>query len=94
MSLKPLDIKPQEFGNIHWLPKEEYQKALDSVQASLNDLLFPLRMYGQGEYCDETHHQIMELFEDFGLRVRGLDVPISSEVIKREHWRKESKGEH
>ena len=94
MSLKPLEIKPKEFGSIHWLSAEEYEKALGSVQTSLNDLLFPLRKYGQQDYCDEALNQIMELFEDFGLRVRGLDIPISSEVIKREHWRKESKGEH
>jgi len=71
-----------------WLPDEDYQKAVGQLKLQYGALLEPLNMYGQQDYVREVIPQMISLAEDFGLRVRGIDKPISLELMRREHERK------
>ena len=69
---------------VHWLPQPEYDKAIGQTMLNVAASLYPLRMYGQGEYVDQALVEIKKMVEDFGLRVRGIDKPISLEQVRRE----------
>lgn len=69
---------------IHWLPQDEYTKATTQLRTNIAGALFDLRLYGQGEIVDQAIVEIMKLAEDFGLRVRGIDKPVSLEQVRRE----------
>jgi len=71
-----------------WLPEEDYQKAVGQLRLQYGVLLEPLNMYGQQDYIREVLPQLISLAEDFGLRIRGIDKPISIELMRREHERK------
>jgi hypothetical protein len=71
-----------------WLPEEDYAKAVGQLRGAIIGLMHPLRMYGQQDYVDQVIPEILSLSEDFGLRVRGIDKPISVELMRREHERK------
>jgi hypothetical protein len=43
----------------------------------------PLEKYGQKPLVDGAIIAIVSLCEDFGLRVRGIDQPISLEITKQ-----------
>ena len=79
----------KEYEGIFWLPEEDYKKAIGQFRMQIAGALNPLRMYGQGEYVDMAVEEIILLAEDFGLRVRGIDKPISLELMRREQRRKE-----
>ena len=70
-------------GKIHWLSQEEYDKAINQLRLQIGGALHPLRMYGQGELVDGAIVELVKLTEAFGLRVRGIDSPISLEMVKR-----------
>ena len=65
----------------NWLDNEKYQKALTQFRLQLNGVFNPLL---QGEKLDiyEAMAEITKLAEDFGLRVRGIDKPISLEGVR------------
>lgn len=69
-------VGKQDYPNIHWLPDNDYQKAVTQLRLHIGNVLFPLRKYGQGYFVDGAINQITKLSEDFGLRVRGIDHPI------------------
>ena len=80
-----------DFEQLHWLEEEEYAKAIGQLRmqiAGVFDFLkvdekLPVRyMYGMGEFIPGAIEEIFKLAEDFGLRVRGLDKPISLELIR------------
>jgi len=75
--------KPKEYGDIHWLPDENYQKAIGQLRLQINGALRPLRSYGQAVYCDQTADAIVKLCEDFGLRVRGVEHAIHSSEAQK-----------
>jgi hypothetical protein len=64
----------------YWLPEEEYQKLIGQTRNQLHGVFYPLRIYGQGVYCDGAEDEVMQLFEEFGKKIRGRDVPL---VIKK-----------
>lgn len=68
--------------DIHWLSDQEYAKAVGQFRLQLNAVFEPLRMYGQGVFCDGAVDEVVRLAEDFGLRVRGVDKPISYDRVK------------
>ena len=74
---------------IHWLTEEQYQKAVSQLRMNVAGALHPLRMYGQGEFVDEAVDIIVSLSEDFGLRVRGVDIPISFDLVYKNRRQKE-----
>jgi len=59
-----------------WLSDEEWAKLLFQTRGQLNAILNPLRIYGQGIYVDGAIEELLILFDKFGQRVRGKDVPV------------------
>ena len=59
-----------------WWDDESYAKMIGQFQLQLNDILYPLRMYGQEIYVDGAHAEIMELLHIFGQKIRGVDKPL------------------
>jgi len=74
---------------VYWLSENDYKKAVWSLRSSVTSLFRPLRQYGQGVYCDEAIEHIVRLCEDFGLRVRGVDHPIETELTARNRYESE-----
>lgn len=74
-------------NNVKWLSGVRYQMSLTQFRLQLNGVFEPLL---QGEKLDvyEAMAEITRLTEDFGLRVRGIDKPISLEKVRA----KRSKG--
>ena len=68
---------------IHWLSDEEYAKAVTQLRMSLNGVFRIFDMYGQGVHIPGAVLEASKLAEDFGLRVRGVDQPITLEKIIR-----------
>ena len=61
-----------------------YSKGKFLLQAQIMKILEPLRMYGQGAYCDQALTELVKLAEDWGQYVRGdLGKPISIDYIRR-----------
>jgi len=61
-----------------------YNKGKFLLQGQVMKILEPLRMYGQGDYCDQALVELVRLAEDWGQYVRGdLDKPISIDYIRR-----------
>ena len=65
---------------IHWLPDEEYQKAVAQLRLQLNGVFSVFNTYGLDVYVPGAISEAVKLAEDFGLRVRGVDKPI---VLKK-----------
>ena len=59
-----------------WLSDKDYSKSLWQIRGQLNDIFFPLRKYGQEIYVDGAIEETMELFETWGKRIRGRDIPV------------------
>uniref|UniRef100_A0A6M3LFP7 Uncharacterized protein n=1 Tax=viral metagenome TaxID=1070528 RepID=A0A6M3LFP7_9ZZZZ len=68
---------------IYKLPDNEYKKAVGQLRLQLGALLKPLRLYGQDIAVDGIIPEIIKLAEDFSLRCRGVDKPISIEYVRR-----------
>lgn len=58
------------------LPDEGYNKLKGQVRMQLNDIFFPLRMYGQGSLVDGAIEETMDLIETAMMAVRGKKIPI------------------
>lgn len=81
----------------YFLPEEEYRKAIGSLRlqmAGIFDFLkvddkLPVRyQYGMGDYVPGAIEEAVGLAEDFGLRIRGVDKPISIENVRRKRYGK------
>lgn len=74
-----------EEREIYWLDENEYAKAKFQFTSSLSAACIEngLNLYGHKDECVNVIEIAWRLAEDFGLRVRGLDQPISLEVIKQ-----------
>ena len=70
--------------DIHWLPEEEYQKAVTQLRMQLGGVFKPFRIYGLDVFTTGAVDEVVRLCEDFGLRVRGMDKAISLEMIRRQ----------
>ena len=75
------DGKPPLEG-MFWLPEEEYENAVGHLRHSVGLALGVFNVYGQGVYIQSVRDEIVKAAEDFGLRVRGVDKPISLEMIR------------
>ena len=71
----------------NWLDGELYQKALSQFKLQLNGIFEPMF---KGEPLDiyEAMVEIAKLTEDFGLRVRNVDKPISLEGVRAKRSRR------
>lgn len=57
------------------ISEEEYRKSVGLYRLNLAIILKPLRMYGQGHVVDGAIESIVDLTEQFGMRVRGKEQP-------------------
>lgn len=69
--------------NIHWIPDEEYQKARGQLRLQFLAVLSVFDKHGFADYIPPACDELLRLAEDFSLRVRGIDKPISLELIRR-----------
>lgn len=78
--------------SVHWLPQQEYDKIIGQFRlqvAGVFDFLkvdekLPVRyQYGMGAFVPSAIEEIVRLAEDFGLRVRGADKPLSIELMRQ-----------
>jgi len=69
--------------DIPWLEDEEYQKAVGQLRLQLNGIYSVFASYGMQVYIPQAIEETVKLCEDFGLRVRGIDHPISLEEVRR-----------
>ena len=79
-------MEKRKVANIHWLPEEEYQKAVTQLRMQLNSengVFAPFRLYGLEPFIPGAIGEVVRLAEDFSLRVRGIDKPISLELLRR-----------
>jgi len=67
---------------IPWLPDEEYRKAVGQLRLQLNGVFEPFQGYGLKEFIPGAVVECVKLAEDFALRVRGVDKPISLERVR------------
>jgi len=65
-----------------WWDDDEYAKMLGQFRMQLNEILFLLRKYGQDAYVEGAQHEIMQLVEIFGQKIRGVDKPL---LLKERH---------
>jgi len=69
---------------MNWLSDEEYAKAVGQFRLQLSGVFEPFHLYGLDVYIPGAITEITRLTEDFGMRVRGIDKPISLELVRRE----------
>lgn len=79
MAVDPSKL-PQTF---HWLPDAQYQKSKTQLTMQIGGVLKIFNVYGQEPYIRQATEEIVKLCEDFGLRVRGLDKPVSLDYVRR-----------
>ena len=65
------------------IPDKDYKKAVGQFRLSLNGVLENFKMYGMEVYIPGAIDEIIKLAEDFSLRVRGVDKPISIDYVRR-----------
>lgn len=68
---------------IPYLPQPDYDRAVGQLRLQVGAVLAPFAMYGQDVLIPGAISEIIKLAEAFGLRVRGVDKPISLERIRR-----------
>lgn len=66
-----------------WWDEDEYKKIMGQYRLQLNEILLPLRKYGQDVYVDGAIEQLMILSEKLGMRLRGKDIPVILPSIMR-----------
>ncbi len=54
---------------------EEFDKAVGQFQLALNNILQPLRLYGQSYYVDSVIKEIVSLALQLRNRLEGIDEP-------------------
>ena len=53
----------------------EFDKAVGQLRLSLNQILKPLRLYGQSTYVDSVTEEIISLALQLHQRLEGIDMP-------------------
>ena len=69
------------------LDEEDYTKAVGQLKLAVGAVLSVFNMYGMDVYIAGAQKEIVQLAEDFGQRLRGVDKPISIEYIRRNNGR-------
>jgi len=65
------------------LAEEDYTKAVGQLRLAIGAVLSAFNMYGMNVFIPGAQVELVQLAEDFGQRVRGVDKPISIEYIRR-----------
>ncbi len=63
--------------------EEDISKALGQFQLTLNGLMMPLRLYGQGHYVDMVCPAILKMAWTLHWRLVGVDTPFD---VEHYHW--------
>ena len=63
----------------------EFDKAIGQLRFRLNEVLGPLRLYGQGHYVDNATSEIISLAVQLHWKLSGLDIPyhVNQDLL---HW--------
>ena len=81
-----------KYKDIPWLSDQEYQKAETQLRMQVGrvfdyikvDDKLPIRyMYGLGAWVPGATEEFIRLAQDFSLRTRGVDKPISIDMIRK-----------
>lgn len=62
--------------DIYWLPEDSYKKAIGQYRLQLGEILSVFNLHGLGTLIPGAMEEIVEITEDYGKRVRGVDKPI------------------
>ena len=73
-----------------WLEQEDYEKAVGQLRIAIGGVLNTFNMYGMSVYFLGAQTELVNLAEDFGQRIRGVDKPISLEYVRRNNGRSKS----
>jgi hypothetical protein len=68
---------------VRWIPQEEYDKALGQLRLQLNGVFTPFHGYGHDVFIPQAADEALKLAEDFCLRVRGAEKPVSLDIVRR-----------
>lgn len=66
--------------NYYWHEQENYEKMLGQTRMIVNNVMFDFRKFGMSPMVDGAIKTLMEVFEEFGQRVRGKQIPFSVKV--------------
>jgi len=58
------------------LSDDRYSKLMFNVRTQVSAILNKHRVYGMDTYVDVSEKQFMQLIENFGMAVRGKEIPI------------------
>ncbi len=65
------------------LKDEEFDKIMGQYRLKLNQLLSPLRLYGQDNYVDLATQELESLGVQLHMKLSGVDMPYEVNNI---HW--------
>ena len=54
---------------------EDIAKCVGQFALTLNGILHPLRLYGQGHYVEMAHQEIISLAWQMHWKLEGIDMP-------------------
>ena len=75
-------MSTERIPGIYWLPDDKYAMAITQLRMQIGGTLEVFRVYGQDIFVDQAIIELVRLSEDFGLRVRGVDKPISLDLVR------------
>jgi len=76
-------------NNFYYLPEDEWNKAKWQYTSNVRKLLKDVfDIYGLGVFIDGTVEEIWQLTEDWSMRIRGVDKPISLDYIRQRRYKK------
>ena len=65
------------------IPQEQYDKALGQFRLQLGSIMNCFRCYGLDQDVDGASDEIVKLAEQFGMRIRGKNIPIRVREVPR-----------
>ena len=66
-----------------WAEEQDYNKAKFQLRSAVTDALDVFDKYGQGVYIKGAVEEILKLADDYSLRLRGVDKPLSILYVRR-----------
>ena len=77
-------MKDNPYGDhVYWMSDEDYQKASTQLRLQFIGIFEPFRCYGLEVFIPGAVEEAVKLAEDFGLRVRGVDHPLSLDQVRQ-----------
>lgn len=76
-------VEEGEDGGYIVLSEEDYAKAIGQLKVAIGAVLSVFCLYGMHVYIRGAQDEIVQLAEDFGQRIRGVDKPISIDYVRR-----------